>query len=126
MRCDAIKTSGEQCNGRARPGRAWCFSHDPELQGRAEEARKAGGHNSSNVERAAKRLPKSLRDVQAILLELIRDVHGAENIPLQDKAAGVSRLAGAYVRVHEAGEVKLELEEVKAMLDRQGAQQWRA
>ncbi len=103
---------------------ALCWAHDPLLKVRAEEARKIGGRNSSNVSRASKRLPKDMKDVQAILLELIRDVHVAEGMSLQDKAVGVSRLAGTYVRVHETGELVQRLEELERRAEQNGGKRW--
>ncbi len=125
MRCTSTKRDGEQCRADARPGREVCWVHDPELQEKASAARRRGGHHSSNVERAARRLPKTVRDVQAILLELIRDVH-ASDLDLSSKARSVSQLAGTYVRAYETGELQQRLEELEARLEaEQPRAKWR-
>lgn len=53
-KCTAHKTSGEPCNGNARDGSAFCWSHDPELAERRAEGRRRGGEERSNARRAAR------------------------------------------------------------------------
>ncbi len=120
--CTATRSDGSPCRAQALPGEALCWAHHPEMRRKADEARRRGGENKSNLVRASKRLPKDLKDVQAILLELIRDLHGDEGLDLPSKARGVSQLAGVFVRTHELAEVEGRIEDLEQRLEQRPQQ----
>ncbi len=112
MRCSATRRDGEGCRADARPERPFCFVHDPTLQNKAEQARKVGGYNSSTANRAAKRVPKDLRELASTLMGAITEVHRGELEPraLSAMAAGAS----AVVKLYEVGEFEARLRELEA------------
>jgi hypothetical protein len=65
--CTATRVNGQACTARARPGRALCFAHDPDLQAQRQVARLSGGKNKSTVKRLDKLTPAGLRPVLATL-----------------------------------------------------------
>ncbi len=121
MTCSAIRSNGEPCKANARPGGALCWAHDPELRAKATQARKAGGHGKSNTARAQKRMPREVRDIVAIVEAAMGGVLQGKITPSQ--AHATASLAGAWVRLHEIGELTLEVQEIKASLE---GKQWRA
>lgn len=112
-RCMEVTASGAQCNGRPRQD-GYCFAHSPSLQGQLDESRREGGRNRSKLARAQKRVPKDMKGVQAILMELIRDVHGSADMDLRTRAVTISTLDGSYVKVHEAGEMEGRIADLEA------------
>lgn len=117
-RCSATRANGEQCKATALPGRSLCWAHDPEHREKALEARKAGGYNSSRAARAAKRAPRDMRDLAEHLLQAVGEVHRGDLDP--KKATAMASLAGALVKVHEAGEVNERLAELERRLEAKG------
>ncbi len=45
--CTAIKANGQGCRARARPGREWCFNHDPRTAEERKANAAAGGKSRS-------------------------------------------------------------------------------
>ncbi len=122
--CAAVRPGGQRCRAQALPGRALCFAHDPENRERASEARRKGGHNSANLTRAARRIPRGMQDVARRILEAFDRVESGELPP--DRAHAMARLAAVYVQIHDAGEVQARIEELEARLEqRPGAAGWR-
>ncbi len=115
MRCERVKPNGERCRAPALPDRALCWAHDPEYRAKAEAARRAGGQNSSTAARAGKYLSRELRGLADTLLTAIDQVHEGKLDPkrLTAMAAGAS----AVVRLHEVGELRLEVREIRERLD---------
>ncbi len=116
QRCLGTTANGAPCKGRPLDD-GYCFAHSPSLQGQLAESRRQGGRNRSKVARAQKLMPRDMKDVQSILLELIRDVHGSEEMDLRTRAVTISTLAGSYVKVHEAGELAIEVQELRERLE---------
>lgn len=116
--CVAIRTNGERCRAHALPNRPQCFAHDPENRERATAARRKGGENSSNPARAARRIPKDMRELVSSLMAAIAEVHNGELDP--KRLSAMASGAGAIVRVHEAGELEQRLEELEARAEQSG------
>ncbi len=119
--CSSTRRDGTPC--RATPtasGR--CFAHDAALQESTSNGRRRGGQNKSNARRAAKRMPRELRDIVDIVEAAMGAVLQSKVSPSQGHA--VASLAGAWVRLHELGEVQQRLEALEqAAESRKG---WRA
>ncbi len=117
--CRATKRDGTPC--RAIPtASGYCFAHDPELQAKTAGARKAGGSNSSNADRVAKRVPKDMRDLAACLLLAVDEVHRGDLSPRA--ASAMASLAGAAVRVYEVGSLEARIEALESRVSGQTAQ----
>jgi hypothetical protein len=85
-----------------------CWSHDPLVRDRADEARRRGGTNRSTIARATRRMPKDMADLSRRLLEAFDQVHSGELPP--DRAHALARLAAVFVQLHSAGEVDARIE----------------
>ena len=97
-RCSATTTSGAACNAQPwRDGR--CRWHHPALSQERAAWRRKGGEGRSAANRAAKRLPRTLLDVQAALLRALAAVEAGELEPARANAMGA--LARALVTVTE-------------------------
>lgn len=53
--CAGRRRDGTACAAVSRPGKVYCFGHDPELAEKRAAGRAAGGRGRSTVERAAER-----------------------------------------------------------------------
>jgi len=96
QRCSATKKDGTPCQAFAvRDG--LCVGHLPN----AIEARRRGGYNSSKRARLDAMLPSRLRPVLVQLEESITGVRDGDLSARQGQA--IAALAGAVVRVYEAG-----------------------
>ncbi len=116
IQCSGTRRGGEPCNAAALPGRALCWAHDPELRGKATEARRAGGENSSTAARAARRVPRDMADLVKRLLLAVDEVHRGELDPR--RATAMAALGRAIVTVYEAGELQQRLTELEARVDK--------
>ncbi len=112
MKCIATRRDGEQCRADARPSRDLCFAHDPDLQARAEQARRTGGENRSNAARAVKHIPRDMKALSKRILEAFEQVSAGELAP--DRAHAMARLASVYVQLHTVAEVETRLEALEA------------
>ncbi len=104
--CTATRKDGSPCTVRALAS-GYCTFHDPALRETTREARRAGGRNSSNAARAAKRIPRDLGDLSRRLFEALDEVHRGDLDP--KRATAMASLAGAAIRVHEVAELELRL-----------------
>ena len=105
--CSGTNKDGSACSGQARPGRAWCSWHDPQLDARRAEWRRRGGVSRSNRARATKALPAdlmSMPELQGALCRALRRVESGELEP--GRANAMAALARAITSVVEAGEVQ--------------------
>ncbi len=116
MRCTATRTNGTPCQATALPGRELCWAHDPEHREKANEARRNGGMNRSNIARATKALPPHFAAIAEQLHDAIAEVHTGLLSPprLTAMAAGAS----ALLRIYEHGELEARL----AALEERAAQ----
>ena len=101
--CKARTKDGQPCWGRRHPS-GYCVAHDPALNQKREAGRVNGGRNSSRVARLEKLMPRRLRPVYDRLETALKDVHeGRLDI---GRAKAMASLAGAMVRVLQAGELE--------------------
>jgi hypothetical protein len=110
--CETVRSNGERCRTQALPDRVGCWAHDPGSREKADEARRRGGANRSNVARATRRLPRDIKDLSRRILEAFDQVAIGELAP--DRAHAMARLAAVYVQLHQAGEVETRLEVLEA------------
>ena len=97
-RCTATAASGAPCNAQAwRDG--LCRWHHPALAAERAAWRRRGGEGRSTANRAGKRLPKTLLDVQGALLRALAAVEAGELEPA--RANAMAGLARALVTVTE-------------------------
>ncbi len=108
IQCEVVRANGERCKAVALPKRSQCFAHDPENQALATEARRKGGAGRSNAARIQKRLPREVRDIVEIVEAAMGGVLKSTITPSQGHA--LASLAGAWVRLHELGEMDARLE----------------
>ena len=109
--CAATRKDGDPCRGQAQPGLPYCWAHDAAQQARYAEGRRLGGRNSSNFARAARLVPPELTDVKGHLLEALAQLHSGELDPRL--ASAMATMAGAIVRIHQAGELEVRLVELE-------------
>ncbi len=110
--CETVRSNGERCRAQALPDRVGCWAHDPGSREKADEARRRGGVNRSNVARVARRLPRDMKDLSRRILEAFDQVATGKLAP--DQAHAMARLASVYVQLHQAGEVEMRLEVLEA------------
>ena len=110
--CETVRSNGERCRAQALPDRVGCWAHDPGSREKADEARRRGGVNRSNVARATRRMPRDMKDLSRGSLEAFDQVATGELAP--DRAHAMARLASVYVQLHQAGEVEMRLEVLEA------------
>jgi hypothetical protein len=110
--CETVRSNGERCRAQALPDRVGCWAHDPGSREKADEARRRGGVNRSNVARATRRMPRDMKDLSRRILEVFDQVATGELAP--DQAHAMARLASVYVQLHQAGEVEMRLEVLEA------------
>ncbi len=118
-RCLATKPNGNPCQ--APPSASgYCFAHDPQLRAKTAEARKQGGRNSSNTARARKRMGADLCDIVKMVEAALGGVYKGSLTPQQGSA--IASLAGAWVRIHDAGEVEQRIADLEARLEQRPQQ----
>lgn len=103
QRCKAKNKNGQPCRGRARES-GYCVGHDPSLDEQRCTGRVKGGENSSRVARLEKLMPRRLCPVFELLEKAIEDVYEGRLDPRQ--ATAMAALAGAMVKVLQAGELE--------------------
>ena len=106
--CETIRSNGERCRAQALPDRPGCWAHDPGSREKADEARRRGGANRSNLARATRRMPRDLKDLGSRLLEAFDAVNAGDLPP--DRAHAMARLAAVYVQIHGAAETDARLD----------------
>ncbi len=121
--CAGVRKDGTPCRTVATAD-GYCFAHSEACKARTDAARVEGGRNSSKVARARRRMGADLHDIAKLLEDAMRDVAKGAMLPQQGSA--LASLAGAWVRLHDAGEVQARIEELEARLEqRPGAAAWR-
>jgi hypothetical protein len=113
-RCIETTRTGDPCRGVPLPGTPYCRFHAPELAEQNREWKAAGGRNRSNVERAVKRIPADMRQMQNRLYEAFAAVESGAMTATT--AGALSTLARAICDVYETGVLQLEIEELKRKL----------
>lgn len=103
--CRAIRRDGSPCQGKPLAD-GLCFAHSAN----AAANRAKGGRNRSRAARSLKMLPERLRPVANLLTKALDEVHDGTLDPRQ--ASAMAALAGALVRVIQAGELE---ERVRAL-----------
>ncbi|MBF6591672.1 MAG: hypothetical protein IVW57_14260 [Ktedonobacterales bacterium] len=99
QRCPATRRDGTPCQAKATAS-GWCFAHDPA----AKANRAKGGRATRKSVRALRMLPERLRPVADILGTALREVYDGTLEPRQ--ASAMAAVAGALVRVIQAGELE--------------------
>ncbi len=113
-KCIAQRTDGQPCSQKARPGRPYCWAHDPELQAARLEGARKGGKNKATAVRLAKLVPADLKSVFEKLQDALRATEAGDMDPRIANA--MANVARAMVAVVDAGQVAERLAEVEAML----------
>ena len=66
--CSATTRRGQPCQAKARPGRPYCFTHDPDLAPLLAQARRRGGRlRAAQLASASPPAPRSLRSPEEVL-----------------------------------------------------------
>lgn len=102
-RCKAGSKEGRECGGHPRES-GFCFAHDPSLESTRESARVKGGENSSRAVRLEKLMPRRLRPLFDLLERAMQELYEGKLEPR--RATAMASLAGAMVKVLEAGELE--------------------
>ena len=121
LQCSAIKADGTPCRSTAvlRPDQCpdgHCSVHCPGRADAMAAARRKGGHNRSNVERAYSRLPDDLRAISRLLAEVIVEVRD-QRLPA-NVGNSVATLARALVGAIESGNLTTRMDDLEALLGR--------
>lgn len=124
-KCSANRKDGTPCQAAARPGKRFCWAHDPSLNEQRDQARRTGGANRSTVARARKAGPSGIAALMNTLEQALADLL-AGNLDARQASAAAS-LARAIVAIHQAGEMELRLRELeRALAAADGVKQWPA
>jgi hypothetical protein len=102
---------GGACSAKPRAD-GYCMWHSPALAAERATWRQRGGEGRSSLQRASKRLPKTLRDVQDALLRALSAVEAGDMEP--PKAQALSSLARAVVAVNQAGDIERRITALEA------------
>ena len=66
--CSATTLAGEKCRARARPGRDFCFAHDPEVRSAVAKGRREGGRQRASQQASSEvPTPRPLRTAEDVL-----------------------------------------------------------
>lgn len=103
-RCKGIKPDGTRCQS-FRGRRGFCWQHDPKVTASMRHAAvQKGGRNTSVRARTERMLPPRLRGVFEHVEKALTEVYDGTLAPA--RAQAMASLAGAAVRVLEAGELE--------------------
>jgi hypothetical protein len=102
--CTATRVNTLPCTAAARPGTAFCFAHDPELQARRQAGRFKGGANKATHRRLDKLTPASLRPVLDALFTALAGLQDGTIEP--KRATAMATVSGAIVRCYEVAEAE--------------------
>ena len=112
--CQATRRDGRSCTTRTLPGSRFCFAHDPDKAAARETGRRKGGQGKARIARVEKLVPGALRPVLTLLLATLNETHSGD---LDPKVAGaMAAVAGAIVRVYQAGVGEDRLAEAEAQI----------
>ncbi len=114
MTCSATKRDGSPCRSMALDS-GLCWAHDPAVRDRADEARRRGGENRSNVARASARQPRNMKALGERILAAFDRVETGSLDPA--RAHAMARLVAAYVQLHQVGELEGRLEALEQAAD---------
>ena len=116
MPCSATRRDGTPCTNRiiVDPDTQRCFAHSERRADQRREAHAKGGRSKSSTARAQRLVPGTLRPVLALLLKTLNETHGGD---LDPKVAGaLAAVAGAIVKVYQAGVVEDRLAELEGQI----------
>ncbi len=106
-RCSGTNKDGGPCAAPVLPGETRCAWHHPAMRERVAAGRAKGGAGRSNARRARRKLPDdllTLREVQALLCGVLRDVTaGRVEAGVANAAANVARAVAA---IAQAGDIE--------------------
>ncbi len=116
-KCSQLKAGGTPCGGNALAGKAYCWSHDPELAKQRAEGARRGGKQRSNARRAAKQwaaIGEQLTpaDLPAILRSCMFSVKSGHLEPSQAQA--IASLAKTSVSITNEIELEARLSALEA------------
>ena len=111
-RCKSTKKDGTPCQGLAVNSGDYCFSHEPELLAKRNEARARGGQNSAKIVRLRGLVPPRLLEVYATLEVALAEVHSGSLNPAQ--AGAMASIARAMVAVLTSGELEERVRELES------------
>ena len=112
--CQATRKDGRACATRVLPGSVYCFAHDPDKAAARETGRRKGGRGKARFARVGRLVPGTLRPVLALLLTTLEETHRGD---LDPKVAGaLAAVAGAIVKVYQAGVVEDRLAELEGQI----------
>ena len=112
--CQATRKDGRPCTIRALTGSRFCFAHDPAKAEARDAARRRGGRGKARIARVERLVPGTLRPVLTLLLTTLTETHAGTITPAQ--AGALSAVAGAIVKVYQAGVVEDRLAELEAQI----------
>jgi hypothetical protein len=112
-KCSELKTDGTPCNGNALAGKAYCWSHDPELAEQRAAGARRGGEARSNARRAARQWAAigeqlTSADLPSILKACMFSVKSGTMEPSQAQA--IAALAKTSVSITNEIELEQRLE----------------
>ncbi|MFC2000424.1 hypothetical protein ACFLXE_06695 [Chloroflexota bacterium] len=108
--CTATRRDGQPCRARAVVN-GLCIGHQPPNP----EWRRKGGRNSSKQARLDTMLPARLRPVLGLLEKGVKEVYDGSLEP--KKAHAMASLAGAMVKVMEAGTFEERIQRLEERLE---------
>ena len=114
QRCPALRKDGQPCRAAAGAS-GFCVGHDPA----SAEARAKGGRHTGRAARALRLLPERLRPVADMLASALVEVHSGALEPRQ--ASAMAAVAGALVRVVQAGEMEERVRALEAQAEKKGS-----
>ncbi len=120
-RCQGIRRDSTPCQAPANTvgANGYCWAHDPTNAAARREAQARGGRNKRTAIRADKLVPGVLRPVLDILLASVDEVKDGRLTTQQ--ASALASLAGAIVKVYQAGTLEERIQALEALHAQQEA-----
>ncbi len=123
-KCSATNKDGSPCSGPALPGRAFCWSHDPQLEERRRAGRVRGGTNRANAARAKKAAADvmTLTELRGRLCVVFDEVASGE----LDKGVGVAlaSIAKAIASIAQVSDLEERLAALEAAAGLERRRAW--
>ncbi len=119
--CAGIRQDGRPCESTATAD-GYCFAHSEACRQKTAAARAQGGRNSSRAVRARKAMGASHAQVLKLVENTMAGVFKGTLTPQQGSA--LASLAGAWVKLHEHGEMEARIAELEARAEQNGGNRW--
>ncbi len=116
--CRATRRDGSPCRSAIVLATGYCPMHDPGRREAVAAARVRGGERRATAARLDRLVPATLKPTLGTLLTALDEVHAGDLDP--KRAGAMAALAGAIVRLYQAGVIEERLAALEAAQAAQG------